>query len=109
MTPADIIYRRRSSNRTGRGGWRHAGLTTAGPDETWMVNRPRVHEVLARMPDEEPARSVHRNWRAADVESLVTGKYNGVWSIALDGPGIHIGGEFTKVSGVPQTHYAKLT
>lgn len=39
----------------------------------------------------------------------VTGKYNGVWSIALDGPGIHIGGEFTKVSGVPQTHYAKLT
>jgi hypothetical protein len=38
----------------------------------------------------------------------VTGRYNGVWSIALDGDSIHIGGEFTKVSGVMQTHYARL-
>ena len=29
----------------------------------------------------------------------MTGKYNGVWAIAVEG-GIHIGGEFTKVHGV---------
>ena len=38
----------------------------------------------------------------------VTGKYNGVWAMALDGTSLHIGGEFTKVHGVPQTHYARL-
>lgn len=38
----------------------------------------------------------------------VTGKYNGVWAIALDGARIHIGGEFTRVSGDLQTYYARL-
>ena len=38
----------------------------------------------------------------------VTGKYNGVWSIALDGASAHLGGEFTKVHTVTQTHYARL-
>jgi hypothetical protein len=39
----------------------------------------------------------------------VTGKYNGVWGIALDGGSVHIGGEFTKVHGVAQTYYARLS
>ena len=38
----------------------------------------------------------------------VTGKYNGVWAIALDGTRMHIGGEFTKVHGIAQTYYARL-
>jgi hypothetical protein len=38
----------------------------------------------------------------------VTGKYNGVWGIALDGASVHIGGEFRKVHGVAQTNYARL-
>jgi len=38
----------------------------------------------------------------------VTGKYNGVWAIALDGTRTHIGGEFTKVGGTTQTNYARL-
>jgi hypothetical protein len=38
----------------------------------------------------------------------VTGNYNGVWSVALDGPSIHIGGEFRRVHGVRQTYYARL-
>jgi hypothetical protein len=38
----------------------------------------------------------------------VVGKYNGVWAIALDGTSVHIGGEFTKVHNVTQTHYARL-
>jgi hypothetical protein len=38
----------------------------------------------------------------------VTGKYNGVWGLALDGATIHVGGEFTKVHGIAQTHYARL-
>ncbi|MGZ8765010.1 MAG: hypothetical protein ACXW2C_04845 [Acidimicrobiia bacterium] len=38
----------------------------------------------------------------------VTGNYNGVWSIALDGTAIHIGGEFRQVRGIRQTYYARL-
>jgi hypothetical protein len=38
----------------------------------------------------------------------VTGKYNGVWAIALDSGNVHIGGEFKKVHGVAQTFYARL-
>jgi len=38
----------------------------------------------------------------------VTGEYNGVWAIALDGSRIHIGGEFTRVSGELHTYYARL-
>ncbi len=38
----------------------------------------------------------------------VTGNYNGVWSIALDGTAIHIGGEFRQVHGIRQTYYARL-
>jgi len=38
----------------------------------------------------------------------VTGEYNGVWAIALDGARVYIGGEFTRVSGDLQTYYARL-
>jgi len=38
----------------------------------------------------------------------VTGNYNGVWGIALDGSSIHIGGEFRNVHGIRQTYYARL-
>lgn len=38
----------------------------------------------------------------------VTGKYNGVWDIEAEGTALHIGGEFTKVSGQWRKHYAKL-
>jgi hypothetical protein len=45
-----------------------------------------------------------------DWNPSVTGKYNGVWSIVLEdtSTSVHIGGEFTKVKNVPQTHYARL-
>lgn len=38
----------------------------------------------------------------------VTGNYNGVWGIALDGGSIHVGGEFRQVHGTRQTYYARL-
>jgi hypothetical protein len=38
----------------------------------------------------------------------VTGKYNGVWALALDGSNVHLGGEFKKIHGVAQTNYARL-
>jgi hypothetical protein len=44
-----------------------------------------------------------RSWNPS-----VTGKYNGVWAIALDSGNVHIGGEFKKVHGVAQTFYARL-
>ena len=44
-----------------------------------------------------------RSW-----DPSVTGKYNGVWAIALDAGSVHIGGEFKKVHGVAQTFYARL-
>jgi hypothetical protein len=39
----------------------------------------------------------------------LTGKYNGVWGLEVDGSKLHVGGEFTKVSGVKQTYYARLS
>jgi hypothetical protein len=39
----------------------------------------------------------------------VTGKYNGVWALEVQGSRLHVGGEFTKVSGVKQTFYARLS
>ncbi|HET8784416.1 MAG TPA: hypothetical protein VFM38_02190 [Candidatus Limnocylindrales bacterium] len=44
-----------------------------------------------------------RSWNPS-----VTGKYNGVWAIALESGNVHIGGEFKKVHGVAQTFYARL-
>jgi hypothetical protein len=44
-----------------------------------------------------------RSWNPS-----VTGKYNGVWAIALDSGNVHIGGEFKKVHGVAQTFYGRL-
>ena len=41
-------------------------------------------------------------------DPTVTGKYNGVWTIALDGTSVHVGGEFTKVDRQTQTYYARL-
>jgi hypothetical protein len=38
----------------------------------------------------------------------VTGNYNGVWALALDGTSIHVGGEFRRVHDVRQTYYARL-
>ena len=49
------------------------------------------------------------NGELAAWNPSVTGKYNGVWSLALDGTTVHLGGEFTKVHGDPQTHYARLS
>jgi hypothetical protein len=40
---------------------------------------------------------------------IVTGNYNGVWSIELDGSRMHVGGEFRKVHGVRQTYYVRLS
>ena len=39
----------------------------------------------------------------------LTGKYNGVWGLWVDGSRLHVGGEFTKVNGVKQTFYARLS
>lgn len=39
----------------------------------------------------------------------LTGKYNGVWALEVDGSRLHVGGEFTKVSGVKRTFYARLS
>ncbi|HJR96542.1 MAG TPA: hypothetical protein VJ979_01385 [Actinomycetota bacterium] len=44
-----------------------------------------------------------RSWNPS-----VTGKYNGVWAIALDAGSVHIGGEFRRVHGVPQNNYGRL-
>jgi hypothetical protein len=47
-----------------------------------------------------------------DFDPVYSGKYNLVWALRLDDldPGkLHTGGEFTKVSGVTQTHYARLS
>jgi hypothetical protein len=38
----------------------------------------------------------------------VTGKYNGVWGLSASSAGLHVGGEFTRVHGVPQPYYALL-
>ena len=40
---------------------------------------------------------------------LISGKYNLVWALHPDGTRLHFGGEFTKVSGVKQTYYARLS
>jgi hypothetical protein len=35
--------------------------------------------------------------------------YNGVWATLVEGTRLHIGGEFTKVGGIEQRYYARLT
>lgn len=35
-------------------------------------------------------------------------KYNGVWTLVLDGSFVHVGGEFTKINGTAQTYYGRL-
>lgn len=47
-----------------------------------------------------------------DFDPVYSGKYNLVWALRVDDldPGkLHTGGEFTKVSGVTQTYYARLS
>jgi len=44
-----------------------------------------------------------RSW-----DPSVTGRYNGVWAIALDAGSVHIGGEFRRVHGVRQNNYGRL-
>lgn len=39
----------------------------------------------------------------------LTGKYNGAWALHVDGGRLHVGGEFTKVNGVTQRHYARFS
>jgi Ca2+-binding RTX toxin-like protein len=43
----------------------------------------------------------------------LTGKYNLTWALhpetTPEGTGLHVGGEFTRVSGITQTHYARLS
>jgi len=36
-------------------------------------------------------------------------QYNGVWITLVDGPRLHIGGEFTKVGGLTQKFYGRFT
>lgn len=35
-------------------------------------------------------------------------KYNGVWTLVIDGTVVHVGGEFTKINGTAQTYYGRL-
>jgi hypothetical protein len=42
-------------------------------------------------------------------DPVVSGKYNLVWALLPDGAALHFGGEFTKVSGIKQTFYARLS
>jgi len=44
-----------------------------------------------------------------DWAPAVSGKYNGVWGLHADGGRLHAGGEFTKVQGVTQRHYARFS
>jgi hypothetical protein len=37
------------------------------------------------------------------------GKYSLVWALEVEGTRLHTGGEFTKVNGVTQTYYARLS
>jgi hypothetical protein len=39
----------------------------------------------------------------------LTGKYNLAWALRPEGSRLHVGGEFTKVSGVTQTYYTRLS
>lgn len=39
----------------------------------------------------------------------LTGKYNGAWALHVDGGRLHVGGEFTKVNGTTQRHYARFS
>jgi hypothetical protein len=42
-------------------------------------------------------------------EPTVCCAYNGVWATLVEGTTLHIGGEFTKVGGVEQRYYGRLT
>jgi hypothetical protein len=44
------------------------------------------------------------NWDPA-----YAGEYNLVWALHVDGTRLHTGGEFTTVSGIKQTNYARLS
>lgn len=48
--------------------------------------------------------SLVANWSPS-----LTGKYNGTWALHADGSRLHVGGEFTKVNGVTQRHYARFS
>jgi hypothetical protein len=39
----------------------------------------------------------------------LSGKYNGAWALHVDGGKLHVGGEFTKVNGKTQRHYARFS
>jgi hypothetical protein len=39
----------------------------------------------------------------------LSGKYNGAWALHVDGGRLHVGGEFTKVNGKTQRHYARFS
>jgi hypothetical protein len=45
----------------------------------------------------------------ANWSPSLTGKYNGAWTLHVDGGRLHVGGEFTKVNGVTQRHYARFS
>ena len=76
-------------------GFKSSDPSTLDPDDECVTrNRLAAYSLDGELDDWHPS---------------VTGKYNGVWSIALDGTSVHLGGEFTKVNGEPQTHYARLS
>ena len=45
----------------------------------------------------------------ANWDPALTGKYNLAWALHPEGTRLHVGGEFTRVNGISQTYYARLS
>ena len=69
-----------------------------GSPNTSCLNQPR----LVAMDAGDGA--VDASWRP-----VVCCRYNGVWSLIVDGSRLHIGGEFTKIGNATQRFYARFT
>lgn len=69
-----------------------------GSPNTACLNQPRLVAMNAA------TGSVDATWRPN-----VCCKYNGVWTLAVDGTRLHIGGEFTKIGGITQRFYARFS
>jgi hypothetical protein len=77
----------------------NCGFRSSNPDTLDPNDQCQTRKYLA---------AYQLNGTLTDWGPPVTGKYNGVWDIEPEGTALHIGGEFTKVSGVWRKHYAKL-
>lgn len=65
---------------------------------TACLNQPRLVAMNAA------TGAVNDQWRPS-----VCCHYNGVWSVAVVGTRLHIGGQFTKIGGVTQKFYARFS